>query len=334
MKATIKDVAKEAGVSVMTVSRVINRREYIAPVTKEKVLRVVKKLNYMPNKVARSLVVKKTNFIGLLVPDIANPFFGDLVKGAEGIARKRGYGLILGDTEGKVENEKEYIEALHGSICDGIILVAPRIDDSLILELNEIIPIVLVDRSIDSDRILQVWIDNVDGAFQAVEHLIKLGHRRIGFLTGPQDVQNSFRREEGYRRALKKHQIPFDRDLVVIGDFYLETGQKKLDTFFSIKPRPTAIFASNDLMALGLMQRAKERGLKIPNDLSIVGFDDIFLASMTDPPLTTVCHPTVEMGIKAIGRFLDRLDDIEDSPLNTNLANYLIIRESTQSIIE
>ncbi len=219
-------------------------------------------------------------------------------------------------------------------MCDGIILVAPRIDDSLILELNEIIPLVLVDRSIDSDRILQVWIDNADGAFQAVEHLIKLGHRRIGFLTGPQNVQNSFRREEGYRRALEKHQIPFDRELVVIGDFYLETGHKKLDTFFSIKPRPTAIFASNDLMAFGLIQRAKERGLKIPKDLSIIGFDDIFMASMTDPPLTTVCHPTVEMGIKAIGRFLDRLDDIENSQLNTDLANHLIIRGSTQSIIE
>ena len=318
----------------MTVSRVMNKREHIAPATKEKVLRIVKKLNYRPNKVARSLVGKKTNFIGLLVPDIANPFFGELVKGADGLARKRGYSLILGDTEGKVENEKEYIEALHGSMCDGIILVAPRIDDSLILELNEIIPLVLVDRSIDSDRILQVWIDNADGAFQAVEHLIKLGHRRIGFLTGPQNVQNSFRREEGYRRALEKNQIPFDRELVVIGDFYLETGHKKLDIFLSIKPRPTAIFASNDLMAFGLIQRAKERGLKIPKDLSIIGFDDIFMASMTDPPLTTVCHGTVEVGIKAIGRFLDRLDDIENSQLNTNLANHLIIRGSTQSIIE
>ena len=334
MKTTIKDVAKEANVSVMTVSRVINKKEYIAPGTKEKVLKAIRKLHYRPNKVARSLVVRKTNFIGLIVPDIANPFFGNLAKGAEGLARKRGYSLILGDTEGKVENEKEYIEGMRGSMCEGIILVAPRIEDSLILELNDIIPLVLVDRSIASDKILQVWIDNAGGASQAVEHLIQLGHRRIGFLTGPQDVLNSFRRQEGYQRALEHHRIPFDPELIVIGDFYLETGYENFDTFFKVKPPPTAIFASNDLMALGLIQRAKEKGVDIPGDLSIVGFDDIFLASMVDPPLTTVRHPTVEMGIEAIGRFLDRLDDIENSPGKKPLDNRLIVRGSTKAIRE
>jgi len=332
MKSTIKDVAKEAHVSIMTVSRVINKKEYIASATREKVLKAVRKLHYRPNRVARSLVVQKTNFIGLIVPDIANPFFGDLAKGAERLAREKGYNLILGDTDGKVENEKEYIEAMRANMCDGIILVAPRIEDTVILELNDTIPLVLVDRSIKSDKILQVWIDNEGAACKAVEHLIELEHRRIGFLTGPKNVQNSLRREEGYKRALKKHGITFDPELVVIGDFYFKTGYEKFDTFFKLKPRPTAIFASNDLMALGLINRAKERGIDIPGDLSIVGFDDIFLASMIDPPLTTVLHPTVEMGIKAIDRFLNRLDDIEKEEEKSYLVNRLIIRGSTKSL--
>ena len=334
MKATIKDVARVAHVSIMTVSRVINKKGYVAPSTKETVLKAIKKLHYTPNKVARSLVVKKTNFIGIIVPDISNPFFSNLVKGAERLAREKGYNLILGDTNGKVENEKEYIEGMRRNMCDGIILVAPRIEDSVILELNDIIPLVLVDRSIINGDILQVWIDNTEGAFQAVEHLIKLGHRRIGFLTGPQDVQNSHRREEGYKRALEYYQIPFDPNLVVIGDFYFETGYREFDTFFSLSPRPTAIFASNDLMALGLIKRAKELGIKVPDDLSIVGFDDIFLASMVDPPLTTVYHPTVEMGIEAIGRFLNRLDDIEGPEKRKYLKNRLIVRCSTKSLID
>lgn len=329
MRSTIKDVAREAEVSTMTVSRVINKKEYIAPVTREKVLAAIEKLNYQLNTVARSLVAKKTDFIGLLVPDIGNPFFADLVKGAEGLARKRGYSLILGDTEGKIENEETYIDAMQGRMCDGIIMVAPRIDESRILKLNEILPLVLVDRYINSDAVMQIWIDNTKGAFKAVEHLIELGHRRIGFISGPLNVQNSFRREKGYRDALSQYGIDFDLSLELIGDFYFETGYRLLDHFIDMDNPPTAIFASNDLMALGLIKKAKERGLDIPADLSVVGFDDIFLASMIDPPLTTVRHPTIEMGIEAIEKFMDMLDEKESQYSENTLENRLIVRKST-----
>lgn len=329
MGVTIKDVAKAAGVSVMTVSRVINKKEYIAQATRDRVLKAIKDLHYKPNIVARSLVAKKTDFIGLIVPDIGNPFFADLVKGAESLARERGYSLILGDTEGKNDNEKAYIDAMRGRMCDGIIMVAPRIEDDLILKLNEVLPLVLVDRYIESDRILQVWIDNADGAFRAVEHLIQLGHRRIGFIAGPQNVQNSFRREEGYRRALTKYGIEINTDLMQVGDFYFDTGSRMFDLFMERIDPPTAIFASNDLMALGVIKRAKERGLSIPGDLSVVGFDDIFLAAMIDPPLTTVRHPTIEMGMEAIEQFIDLLDDRDREYQKSTLENKLIIRKST-----
>jgi DNA-binding LacI/PurR family transcriptional regulator len=329
MAITLKDVAKEAGVSVMTVSRVINNKEYIADETRNRVKAALKKLDYKPNINARTLVTKKTDFLGLIVPDIANPFFGHLVQAAENIARKRGYSVILGDSGGDPEAEQEYIEAFRGRMCDAMILIASRVKDELIIELNRTIPLVLVDRHIDDNDVIQVWLDNKKGAFSAVEHLISLGHRRIGFIMGPENVPNSFRRRIGYLEALEKHDITPEKQLVVQGDFNRETGARAFEVFNSLDEKPTAVFGSNDLMALGFIQKAREHNLSVPEDYSVVGFDDIFLSSMTEPPLTTVHYPIVEMGIVAIQDLLNSLESKETATLASQLKHTLVVRHST-----
>ena len=332
MGATIKDVAKEAGVSLMTVSRVINNKEHIASATREKVQAAIKKLNYMPNLSARNLVLQKADFLGLVVPDISNPFFGDLVKASEKIAKDRGYSVILGDSDGDVTAETEYIEAFRGRMCEAIILVAPRVEDSVLQELNSKIPLILVDRKIDDEEIIQVYLDNAAGAYSAVKHLLDLGHRRIGFVMGPENVPNSHRRKAGYIDALKEYGLEFDSELEFQGEFKVETGKEAFEKFVTMEDPPTAVFNSNDLMAFGFVIAARDAGYSIPEDFSVVGFDDIFLSSLMEPALTTVRYPFVEMGTQAINMLLDSFDTNRKVTMNENLKHELIIRKSTRRI--
>jgi DNA-binding LacI/PurR family transcriptional regulator len=334
MGATIKDVAKEAGVSVMTVSRVINHKDYIADKTRVKVEKALKKLNYMPNMNARNLVTNKTDFLGIVVPDISNPFFGDLVKAAEKIAKERGYSIILGDSDGDPEAENGYIEAFRSRMCDAIILVAPRIDDQKIRELSKAIPLVLVDRMISDDDIIQVYLDNAEGAYSAVTHLINLGHTRIGFIMGPENVPNTYRRKVGYVKALADHGIAVDEQLIVQGDFVTETGERAFSELIKLPQRPTAVFGSNDLMAFGFVRAANEAGYSVPGDFSVVGFDDVYLSAMMEPGLTTVKYPIIQMGKQAINVLLDSLSTKETVNLRANLKHELIIRRSTRSILD
>jgi len=330
MRTTLKDVAREADVSVMTVSRVIHKKEYIASETREKVEAALKRLKYNPNMNARTLVTKKADFLGLIVPDISNPFFGDLVKAGEGLARKRGYSVILGDSGGDPEVEKSYINAFRSRMCDAIILIAPRVDDMLIRELNKMVPLVLVDRQMPDTDIIQVSLENKDGAFSAVEHLIGLGHKKIAFIKGPENVPNTHRREAGYTEALEKSGIPYDPLYTFQGDFTRETGVLAFDAFATLPEMPSAVFGSNDLMAFGFIQRAREKGYSIPEDFSVVGFDDIYLSALIDPPLTTVKYPIVEMGIEAIRKLFDSLESKASFTMNEQLRHKLIIRKSTK----
>ena len=332
MGVTIKDVAKEAGVSLMTVSRVINNKEHIAAATREKVQAALEKLNYMPNISARNLVLQKTDFLGIVVPDISNPFFGDLVKAAEKIAKSRGYSIILGDSDGDISAETEYIEAFRGRMCEAIILVAPRSEDAVLQDLNKKIPVILVDRKIEDDEMIQVYLDNAQGALSAVRHLLEQGHRRIGFVMGPENVPNSHRRKAGYINALKEFGLEYDSDLEFQGEFNVETGKEAFKKFIKLKNPPTAVFNSNDLMAFGFVTAARDAGYSIPEDFSVVGFDDIFLSSLMDPPLTTVKYPYVEMGIQAINMLLDSIDNNTRVKMNEKLKHELIVRKSTRRI--
>ncbi len=332
MNITLKDVAETAGVSIMTVSRVINQKDDIAKKTKEKVIKAINKLNYRPNKLARYLAIRKSDFITMIVPDISNPFFSEMIKSAENVARKNGYNIILGDAQGDAEIEKEYIHKAIEIRSDGILLASPRLEEKVINEINNIIPIVIIDRHISNDKVLQVYIDNFEGAFTAVEHLINLGHRRIGFLNGPKEVQDCLRREAGYRASLEKYKIPYDPELIIISDFEFKSGYNAFDTFMNMNPRPTAIFTANDIMAFGLIQRAHEKSIKIPENLSVVGFDDISMSEYINPPLTTVRHPRRGMGYEAVTLLIKKMVN-ENEILNSNkLKNVLILRKSTTKL--
>jgi len=329
MRITIKDVAREAGVSHMTVSRVINKKTNISEKTRFRVLEAIRKLGYKPNTIARSLVMKKTRLIGMIVPDINNPFFSAMVRGTEKVTHENDYNTILGDTEGSVRNEASYLDLMVQRMVDGVVLAAPRMDDAQLIQYRELIPLVVIDRHIENTGITHVWANNVEGARRGMEHLIGLGHRRIGFISGPVNVQVSLMREEGYRKALETRGISFDPDLVIRGDFLFEGGYKSLDKFLGLSSPPTGVFCSNDIMALGLLKRAKERGVNVPGDLSIVGFDNIELSSLISPPLTTVHHPIIEMGKTGVRLLLNRIVQDTNEVDEVRMKNDLIVREST-----
>ncbi|MHB1443495.1 MAG: LacI family DNA-binding transcriptional regulator [Candidatus Humimicrobiaceae bacterium] len=330
MKPTMKDVAKRAGVSMMTVSRVVNKNSSISEKIRKNVLNAIKELNYKPNKLARSLVTKKSEFITVVVPDISNPFFSEMVKGIEEIARTKGYNILLGGTDGRKEIENEYINSAVNRMSDGIILIAPRIEDKMIYELNDYLPLVVIDRPLDRSDVLQISIDDFKGAILAMEYLIDLNHKNIGFLSGTTDILAGLQREQGYINALEKQKKPIDFKLILNGDWSFKSGRNAFKNFYNNDPRPTAIFAANDLMAFGLIQGAKEMNVKIPEDLSVVGFDDIAMSALINPSLTTVKQPISEMGRKAVELLLNKLR--KGPYINIHLECKLIIRESTRKI--
>ncbi|MHB1376108.1 MAG: LacI family DNA-binding transcriptional regulator [Candidatus Humimicrobiaceae bacterium] len=328
----MKDVAKKAGVSMMTVSRVVNKNSSISEKIRKNVLNAIKELNYKPNKLARSLVTKKSEFISVVVPDISNPFFSEMVKGIEEIARTKGYNILLGSTDGRKEIESEYINSAVNRMSDGVILIAPRIEDKMIYEFNDYLPLVVVDRLLDRSDVLQIGIDDFKGAILAMEYLIGLNHKNIGFLSGTMDILAGLQREQGYINALEKQKKPINFKLILKGDWSFESGRNAFKNFYNNNPRPTAIFAANDLMAFGLIQGAKEMNVKIPEDLSIVGYDDIAMSALINPSLTTVKQPISEMGRKAVELLLNKLRKNPDNNIDNNLECKLIIRESTRKI--
>jgi len=316
----------------MTVSRVINNKGFTSVETRGKVLEAIKEIDYKPNILARSLVTKESRFITIVIPDISNPFFSEMVKEAEDIARRNKYIILLGDTEGRKEIEEEYSEAAINRMSDGIILIAPRMENKLIIKINDRVPLVLVDRPIAGKGIAQINIDDFAGAVLAMEHLTGLNHKRIGFLSGTRDIPAGLQREEGYIKTLKEYNIDIKSKLIVEGDWTFKSGRDALDRFISNDQAPTAIFASNDLMALGLIQRAQEMNIKVPEDLSIIGFDDISMAALVNPSLTTVRQPRLEMGKVAIELLINKLQKRSDIKNNILLKNKLIIRNSTGEI--
>jgi LacI family repressor for deo operon, udp, cdd, tsx, nupC, and nupG len=239
---------------------------------------------------------------------------------------------MLGDTGGIVDTEKKYMDIMLERMVDGIILVTPRMEDSAVLRYSKLIPLVVVDRRVRQYDVPQVWADNRKGAILAMEYLFGLGHRRIGFISGPVGVQGSVRREDGYRKTLVNHDIHFDPDLVARGDFLFESGYRSFEHFLRLKQPPTAVFSSNDIMAYGLIKRAMEEGIDIPRDLSIVGFDNISLSALINPPLTTVDHPVAEMGRGSMELLFCEMRLDKDYKKCIALENALVIRRSAVRI--
>ncbi len=325
---TIKDVAARAGVSTATVSRYLNG----SPVRQAALVRdAIEALAFRPNQLARSLKSGSTRSIGVLVPDIANPFFADVVKGIESVLRTGEYSLLLCNTDESVERERSVSLTLLQKRVDGI-LMAPATEQSeapLILRARHV-PVVFVDRRIASDGFDYVLVDNAAGARQAAEHLVSLGHERIALISGPLDTTPGRERHAGFEQGLQACGLEIRPEYLQVSDFREEGGYQAAFRLLATQPPPTAMFVANNLMAIGALRALHSLGVRIPEEMSFVSFDDLALAELTTPPLTVVSRPSTEQGVLAMRLLQFRMDQ-GDEPATREivLETRLIVRGST-----
>ena len=330
---TIKDVAKHAQVSTATVSHVINGTRFVTEETKNKVFLSIEALNYKPNAVARSLRKKESMIIGLVIPDITNPYFAEMAWSIELASRNQGYSIILFNSDGDIQKETLYINLLIGKQVDGVILVSAgeSTENFRILQESEI-PTVMVDRDSTNVNTDSVQIDNAVCGEIATSHLISLGHKRIACITGPRQVTPSYDRLKGYQKALKKNDIQIDENYIVKGDFKPHGGYLAAKKLLQLENTPTAIFACNDLMSYGVIHAITEAGYTLPQDFSLVGFDDIYLSTYVNPPLTTIRQPRIEMGREAVNSLIKRIKNNVHYSRSIVLSAELIVRSSTMPL--
>lgn len=331
--ATMKEVAAEAGVSLGTVSNVLNNHPSVTEENRKKVLEAVQRLKYRPNITARTLKTKASKSLGLLIPDITNPFYPEVARGAEDVAKRYGYSLFLCNNDRSIEKEREYINILIEKNVDGMILVKPSISSDEIQEIRKQCAVVLVDMydaEIPGCDIINV--DDRGGTLKAMDLLYESGHRRIAFISGLLESKSSRCRQEAYVEFLTRRHIPVDERLIKRGSYDWFSGYKCTTELLRGVDPPTAIFAANDLMALGAMKAARERQLVIPHQLSLVGFDDVDMASLCTPQLTTVRQPKYELGTMGAEALVEQMLAIEKKaahqPETVVLDTDLIIRES------
>jgi len=331
MVTTLKDIAEKVGVTESTVSRVLNGVPKASKETIEKVFRVAEELNYTPNQIARSLVKQKTHVIGLVISDIYNQYFAAVTGGIEEIASLHEYSLIISTTGGREKEELKYINILKEKRVDGIIFMSGRMPESCLKALRETsIPTVVVARKID-DSIPSIHIDNIKESYKAVEYLIELGHEKIAMISGTfEDVESGYNRFIGYKKALEDNGLPFREEYVAEGDFRLATGKVAMKRFLNLKELPTAIFAGSDEMAVGAIKAIKEVGLNVPDDISVIGFDNNIISQACDPELTTVGQPAKSLGKKAMGMLYNMMSGERLEERTIYLPCELITRGSTR----
>lgn len=328
---TIREVAAYAGVSSATVSHVINGTRFVSDTVREQVQKAMTELGYRPNALARSLRRGETRTLGLILPDSANPYFAEMGRAIEAAAFKRGYSVILCNTENDSEKELMYTEVLANKQVDGMIFVASGEKNETLSQIaRNGLPLVVVDREMGSLDLDTVTTNNYEGGLVATLYLLSLGHRLIACITGPSNITPSAERITGYREALRQANIPVDESLLVRGDFHAPSGYQCAMQLFQASPRPTAIFVCNDMMSIGVIRAASQLGLRIPEDVSIIGFDDIELASYTTPPLTSVAQPKEEIGQLVVALLTERIKNPTLPPRRNVLATRLVIRESTR----
>jgi LacI family transcriptional regulator len=326
---TMHDVARAAGVSIATVSATINQTTYVSPALQARVRKAIAEVGYHPDAIARSLKTRTTKTLGLIISDISNPFFTSLIRGIEDVANAQGYSLILCNTDERLEKERAYVQLLRSRRVDGVIM-APvgGAEDYVEFDVAVGAPIVFIDRRVPA-RADVVVTDNVQGARDVVRYLLGLGHRRIGVVTGLPKISTSEERLAGCRSAFAEAGLQPDATLLKVGYSRLEGGHQSALELLAMANRPTAIFATNNLMTIGLMRAIAERGLRCPEDISVACFDDFEWASVFHPRLTTVAQPTYEMGSQAAEFLLTRLNGHSAAPPQTCvLSPTLVIRDS------
>lgn len=327
--ASIYDVARESGASVFTVSAVVNNKNHVGKGLRERVEAAIRKLNYRPNLVARSLAKQRTHTIGMIVPDIANPFFPMVVRGAEDAAQKHGYNLLLCNSDDCLDKEEIAVELLLSKRVDGILLTKAAEDfrpslRQMIKEVN--IPFVLVMRTYPKLTRDAVITDDYKGAYEAVCHLTRVGRRRIGLISGPLKISNALARWRGFHDALKVKNLPYEPELVIEGDYRIESGFRAGHSLLS--HRPDGIYVANHLMTIGLLKAAEEMGLRCPEDFGLVSFDDYPWLGIFRPKLTTVELPKHQLGSEAAELLIRRISGDHSKAVVKKLQPELRIRES------
>ena len=326
-KPTITDVARRAGVSKSLVSLVMRGADHVSPERRQAVNKAAAELGYRPNAMARSLVQRRTHLVGVMVSDLHNPFFADVVAGIQEQAARTGYKVLVNSGNRAAAREADAMETLLQLRADGIILGSPVLDDEVIARASREVPIVLVGREAHGPAVDSVTNDDRAGAEVAVEHCVSLGHRRIAHIDGGHGAGAPARRH-GYEAAMKRLGLG-DLVSVVSGTYTEEGGHTGCLLLLAQKPRPTAIFAANDLAAIGALNAIEESGLKVPDDVSLVGYDNTSLAALRHISLTTIHQPRLEMGQLALSTLLERIDQDREEPRRVVLSPSLVVRAST-----
>lgn len=330
-KPTIHQVANRAGVSTTTVSRTVNTPSLVDAETAGKVWAAITELEYYPNGQARSLVSGRTRLLGLIVSDITNPFFPEVIKGFEDVAAQQGFDLLIGSTDYDAKKMAGCVRRMLERRVDGVAIMTSEMDDRLVDQLaRRQVPMVFLDVATPREGIANIAVNYESGINEAVDHLVALGHRRIGFVSGPPHLKSAQIRRLGFLRSLSRYGIHEDDRLVVEGDHKVEGGLRAMTQLLQLgERRPTAALASNDLTAIGMIRGIHRAGLHVPGDVSVVGFDDIWLAQFTDPPLTTIRLSRTELGQRA---FHALVPDKAAPEAGGELETKLIIRETTRAV--
>lgn len=331
--STLKEVAKFAGVSITTVSRVMNDASKVNPDTLQRVQRAMRKLGYQPNRVAQRLRTTKgqSKMLGLIIPDIQNQFYSNIVRGIEDVAYDKNYAVILCNSDENPNKERFYLDVLQSESVDGVILPPIHQHGKVVEGLIESgVPVVCVDRKLVRERVDTVVINNEKGGYMAVEHLIALGHKRIAILSSSPQFSSFEERQRGYEQALRDNGLEADEKLIKEGDPRSSENARKLTKeLLELENPPTAIFATNNLMTLGLLEAVNEAKLRIPNDISAIGFDDMPWAKAVMPPLTVIRQPGYEMGRRAAELMFQRIADPLREKVQIIMEPSIIMREST-----
>ncbi len=332
--ATMKDIARLAGVSTSTVSHVINKSRFVSDEIAERVNNAAQQLNYAPSALARSLKMNRTKTIGMLVTTSTNPFFGEVVKGVERSCYHQGYNLILCNTEGDNQRMKASINTLLQKRVDGLLLMCSTLEGERldVFDRYPDIPIVVMDWGpilFASDKIQD---NSLQGGYMAAKHLIECGHKEIGCITGPLIRHQAQMRYEGYKRALAEAGIAINPDWIVESDFECEGGYQAFEKLYQRGKLPSALFVSNDMMAMGVIQAASQRGLRVPDDLSLIGYDDVHIAKFMTPALTTIHQPKYRLGKAAVDTLLYRLENPDATAQVVQLEPTLVVRSSVCSL--
>ena len=325
--STIRDVSKQAGLSIATVSRALSTPEKVSPESLKRVQAAIEKLQYRPNMLSQKFRYNSANSIVVLVPNIANLFFSTVISGIENVAQKRGFNVLLGDTRDSMQREQEFIHLVETRQADGLIQLRPyKTNNSLLPKAH----VTAVNASgCENTPYPAVRIDNVAAAKEVMQYLISLGHKRIGMISGLKDNPHAIDRMRGYKAALAEAGIEFDPTLVAEGDFTLWSGLNASGHFSRMATPPTALFCMNDEMAIGAIKGLKSKGIRVPEDISVTGFDDLEFAKYSDPALTTIAQPAGKIGEKAAELLFQLLDGTHEGSTEFVLPYEFVIRQST-----